>query len=269
VTEHFSNDANAIEQLWSRYRTDGSQDDRDRLIVHYAPLVKFVASRVAAGLPGSVEQPELMSNGMFGLIDAIAKFEPERGFKFETYAMARIRGAILDELRSYDWVPRSVRSKARQVERVNQRYLARFHRLPTEDELGEELGLRPDQVHKMLRQVANAGLLALEDPFGSEDGESSTLGDVLSNENDDPVDTFEQDEQRHTMADQVNQLPEREKLVLALYYYENMTLADIGSVLGVTESRICQIHTKAVTHMKSRLAAADRDTGSLGAGRRQ
>ncbi len=268
MTEHSSNDTNTIERLWSRYRSDRSQDDRDRLIVHYAPLVKFVASRVAAGLPGSVEQPELMSNGMFGLIDAIAKFEPERGFKFETYAMSRIRGAILDELRSYDWVPRSVRTKARQVERVNQSYLARLYRLPTEDELGEELGLRPDQVRKMLRQVGNAGLLALEDPLGSEDGESATLGDMLSSENDNPVDTFEHDEQRHTMADQINLLPEREKLVLALYYYENMTLADIGSVLGVTESRICQIHTKAVAHMRSRLAAVDRDTGSLGAGRR-
>ena len=268
MTEHSSNVISDIGQLWSRYREHGLQDDRDRLIVHYAPLVKFVASRVAAGLPGSVEQPELMSNGMFGLIDAISKFEPERGFKFETYAMARIRGAILDELRSYDWVPRSVRSKARQMERVNQRYIARFHRMPTDEELGEELGLKAVQVHKMLRQVANAGLLALEDPLGTDDGESATLGDLLSNDHNDPVDNYEHDEQRHVMAEQINQLPEREKLVLALYYYESMTLADIGSVLGVTESRICQIHTKAVMHMKARLAAAERDTGSLGAGKR-
>lgn len=259
---------NEIAHLWTRYRAEGSQEDRDRLIVHYAPLVKFVASRLAAGLPGSVEQTELMSNGIFGLIDAIGKFEPERGFKFETYAMARVRGAILDELRSYDWVPRSVRTKARQIERVNQRYMALSHRMPTNAELATELGLSDAQVHKILRQVANAGLLALEDPFGNDDGESATLGDVLSGESADPVGTYEHDEQRHVMAGQINQLPEREKLVLALYYYEAMTLADIGQVLGVTESRICQIHTKAVMHLKARLAAAERDTGSLGAGRR-
>jgi len=259
---------NDIAQLWDRYRADGNQDDRDRLIIHYAPLVKFVAARVGVGLPGSVEQPELMSSGMFGLIDAISKFEPERGFKFETYAMARVRGAILDELRSYDWVPRSVRTKARQIDRVNQRYLARFHRMPTDSELAKELGMTDAQLHKSLRQVANAGVLALEDPFGGDDGESATLGDVLSGESQDPVETFEADERRHVMAEQINRLPEREKLVLALYYYETMTLADIGLILGVTESRICQIHTKAVMHLKARLDAVERDTGPFRLGAR-
>lgn len=259
---------NDIAQLWARYRAEDDQDDRDRLIIHYAPLVKFVAARVGLGLPQSVEQPELMSSGMFGLIDAITKFEPERGFKFETYAMARVRGAILDELRSIDWVPRSVRTKARQIDRVNQRYLAKFHRMPTDSELAEELGLTDAQVRKALRQVANAGVLALEDPFGSDEGESATLGDVLSGESQDPVETYEADERRHVMAEQINRLPEREKLVLALYYYETMNLADIGMVLGVTESRICQIHTKAVMHLKARLDAVERDTGSFRLGSR-
>lgn len=252
-------DFNDIDEIWAHYREHGDADARDRLIVHYAPLVKFVASRVAAGLPGNVEQPELVSNGVFGLIDAISKFEPERGFKFETYAMARIRGAILDELRSYDWVPRSVRTKARQIERAHQRFTAANHRPPTEDELAEELGVDLETVQRMLKQVASAGVLALQDPLANEDGESSTLGDTLTDGSDDPEDSYEVDEERFTMAAQINALPEREKLVLALYYYEGMTLADIGSVLNVTESRICQIHTKAVVHLRQRMEAASRD----------
>lgn len=255
-------DFNDINEIWTHYREHGDADARDRLIVHYSPLVKFVASRVAAGLPGSVEQPELVSNGVFGLIDAITKFEPERGFKFETYAMARIRGAIFDELRSYDWVPRSVRTKARQIERAHQRFVARHHRVPTDEELAEEIGVDLATVQRMLKQVASAGVLALQDPLATDDGESSTLGDMLTDGSDDPEDTYEVDEQRFTMARQINALPEREKLVLALYYYEGMTLADIGSVLNVTESRICQIHTKAVVHLRTRMAAADRDLTS-------
>lgn len=251
-----------IDEIWRRYHEHGDPDARDRLIVHYSPLVKFVASRVAAGLPGSVEQPELVSNGVFGLIDAISKFQPERGFKFETYAMARIRGAILDELRSYDWVPRSVRAKARQIERANQRFSAKHHRAPSEEELADELGVTLEAVQRMLKQVAAAGMLALEDPFSGDDGESSTLGDVLSDGSDEPEDSFESDEQRFIMANEINRLPEREKLILALYYYEGMTLADIGTVLNVTESRVCQIHTKAVVHLKQRMAAADRDRSS-------
>ncbi|MCP3938932.1 MAG: FliA/WhiG family RNA polymerase sigma factor [Actinomycetia bacterium] len=255
-----------IDDIWRRYHEHGDPDARDRLIVHYSPLVKFVASRVAAGLPGSVEQPELVSNGVFGLIDAISKFQPERGFKFETYAMARIRGAILDELRSYDWVPRSVRAKARQIERANQRFVAKHHRVPSEDELADELGVPLETVRRMLKQVSAAGVLALEDPFSGDEGESSTLGDLLTDGTDDPEETFESDEQRFIMATEINRLPEREKLILALYYYEGMTLADIGLVLKVTESRICQIHTKAVVHLKQRLAAVERDTSGTSRG---
>ncbi len=252
-----------ITEIWDRYREHGDADARDRLIVHYAPLVKFVASRVAAGLPGSVEQPELVSNGVFGLIDAISKFEPERGFKFETYAMSRIRGAILDELRSYDWVPRSVRTKARQIERANQRFITRHNRAPSEDELALELGTDLVTTQRMLQQVAAAGILALEDPLNSDEGDGATLGDALSDGSDVPEETYAVDEQRFAMAREINALPEREKLVLALYYYEGMTLADIGRVLNVTESRICQIHTKAVVHMRTRMAAAERDMSAV------
>jgi RNA polymerase sigma factor FliA len=248
-----------IDALWRRYREFAEPIDRDRLILNYASLVKFVASRVAAGLPQSVETNELVSNGMFGLMDAIEKFEPERGFKFETYAMARIRGSILDSLRATDWVPRSVRTKARQLERSYSRFEARFHRAPTEAELAEDLGLTVEQVQAMMKQVANSGLIALDETVGSDRSETITLGDTVAGGDAGPTEVFEQEELRQTMAREINELPEREKLVLALYYYGGMNLGDIGAVLGVTESRICQIHTKAVLHLKARLAAVDRD----------
>ncbi len=252
-----------VAHLWEDYSATRSQDARDRLIIHYAPLVKFVAGRVASGLPRSVEQAELVSNGIFGLMDAINRFEPERGFKFETYAMSRIRGAMIDALRSYDWVPRSVRAKARQLERATAVFESRHHRPPTDAELGEMLGLTVEAVRTAMRQVAASGVLALDDPFGGDGGENLTLGDLVTDGEDDPVEEFEHEEQRHVIAQQIDRLPQREKLVLALYYYEGMNLADIGKVLGVTESRICQIHTKAVLHLKARLAAVNRDVGAL------
>lgn len=249
-----------IDEVWTRYRRNPDPTDRDRLILHYAPIVKFVASRVGAGLPGSVEQAELISCGMFGLMDAIEKFEPERGFKFETYAMARIKGAILDQLRAADWVPRSVRTKARQLERAYSRFESRFGRAPSEEELAEDLGLGIDVLRDMMRQVSNAGLVALDETIGADRHESITLGDTVADAGAGPMEVVEGDDMRLRLGQEIGELPEREKLVLALYYYAGMTLADIGDVIGVTESRICQIHTKAVLHLKARMAAAERDT---------
>ena len=248
-----------IDELWMRYCADHLSTDRDRLVLNYAPLVKFVANRVGAGLPQSVELSELISNGMFGLLDAIEKFEPERGFKFETYAMARIKGAILDHLRATDWVPRSIRTKARQLERAYARFESRFHRAPTTEELAEDLGLAVERVEEMMRQVANTGLIALDESVGGDRGEANTFGDTVAARTAGPAELFADDELRHRLGGLINQLPEREKLVLALYYYAGMTLADIGNVLGVTESRICQVHTKAVLHLKARLEAVERD----------
>lgn len=258
-----------IDRLWRTYVRRRDQRSRDRLIVHYAPLVRFVASRVASGLPQSVEHGELVSAGMFGLIDAITKFEPERGFKFETYAMARIKGAILDELRAIDWVPRSVRSKARQLERAHQRLEAELHRTPTDEELADALGIELSDLHDLTRQVSMAGLIALDEVMGGgESGEAATLGDLLPSRTAGPTEVIEWQELRHRIAGEIDRLPDREKLVLTLYYYEGMTLAEIGRVLEVTESRICQIHTKAVVHLKALLAAAERDLTALHAHRR-
>ena len=228
--------------------------------MHYSPLVKYVAGRVATGLPQSVDQADLVSYGIFGLIDAIEKFDLGRGFKFETYAIARIKGNILDELRSIDWVPRSVRAKARALEKAYSTLESKLHRTPTDTELANELDLSEDQLQTTLGQISFTGLVALDEMLsGGDRGDSATLGDTLPDSGAGPVAAYEVEEMRHILADAINRLPEREKTVLTLYYYEGLTLAEIGSILGVTESRICQIHTKAVIQLRARIAASERE----------
>ena len=256
-----SPDARAdVEGLWASYKDAGLRETRDQLILHYSPLVKYVAGRVAVGLPQNVEQSDLVSYGIFGLIDAIEKFDPQRGFKFETYAIARIKGAILDELRSIDWVPRSVRAKARAIEKAYGKLESELHRTPTDKELSVELEMSDDQLQTTLNQISFIGLVALDEMLaGGDRGDSMTLGDTVADAGEGPVGAYEVEEMRHILADAINRMPEREKVVLTLYYYEGLTLAEIGSVLGVTESRVCQIHTKAVLQLRSRLAASERE----------
>ncbi|MEI2639877.1 MAG: RNA polymerase sigma factor WhiG [Microthrixaceae bacterium] len=250
-----------LEAIWSEYKAEATTKARETLIIHYSPLVKYVAGRVAAGLPQNVEQADLVSYGMFGLIDAIDKFEPDRGFKFETYAISRIKGAILDELRSIDWVPRSVRSKARQIERAYSKLEAKHRKPPSDQELADELDWTADQLQTALSQISQLGLAALDEilVMGGDRGESITLGDTIADTSTHgPLGAYEHNETRRLLAESINSLPEREKIVLTLYYYENLTLQEIGQVLGVTESRVCQIHTKSVIHLRSRFAAFDR-----------
>ncbi len=250
-----------LERLWSQYKVEGRQELRDRLILHYAPLVKYVAGRVAVGLPQNVEQSDLVSYGIFGLIDAIDKFDPERGFKFETYAISRIKGAILDELRSIDWVPRSVRAKARGIEKAYAKLEGELHRTPTDDEIARELDISDDQLQTMLGQISFVGLVALDEMLsvGGDRGDGITLGDTIADVRQGPVAAFEVEEMRQLLAQAINRMPDREKTVVTLYYYEGLTLAEIGEILGVTESRVCQIHTKAVLQLRSRMAAAERE----------
>lgn len=249
-----------VDRLWAAYKATAARADRDRLILHYSALVKYVASRVAVGLPQNVDQSDLVSYGVFGLIDAIEKFDPARGFKFETYAIARIKGAILDELRAIDWVPRSVRAKARTIERAYQKLEAELHRAPSDAELATELQWSDDDLARTLNQISSSGVAALDEVVsGMDRGDSATLGDTIADGSDSPSAMFESEEMKMILANSIAALPEREKIVLSLYYYETMTLAEIGRVLGVTESRVCQIHTKAVIHLRARLAAADRD----------
>lgn len=244
--------------LWDDYSRDPKREIRDQLIVHYSPLVKYVASRVAAGLPHNVEQADLVSYGIFGLIDAIDKFDLERGYKFETYAISRIKGAMLDELRSMDWVPRSVRTKAKKIEQANAKLEAKLGRTPTDEELAEALDVSVAEFDEMLSKISFVGVVALDEMLsGGERGESATLGDTIPDRSAGPVGAFEVEEMRQLLAESINSMSEREKLVLTLYYYEGLTLAEIGSVLGVTESRVCQIHTKSVLRLRSRMMAQD------------
>ena len=249
-----------IDRLWAEYKAGGQRELRDQLIVHYSPLVKYVAGRVATGLPQNVDQADLVSYGIFGLIDAIEKFDLDRGFKFETYAIARIKGNILDELRSIDWVPRSVRAKARAIEKAYAKLEGQLHRSPTDSELADELDLTDEQLQTTLGQISFTGLVALDEMLsGGDRGDSMTLGDTIADGGMGPVAAYEVEEMRQILADAINRLPEREKTVLTLYYYEGLTLAEIGSILGVTESRVCQIHTKSVIQLRARMAASERE----------
>lgn len=241
-----------VRELWEKFKATGDVPSRDALILHYSPLVKFVAGRVGAGLPRNVDQADLVSYGVFGLIDAIDRFEPERGFKFETYAISRVKGAILDELRALDWVPRSVRSKAREIERSMSELEHRIQRSPSETELADHMSIDVEDLRDNLAEISNLGLLALDEVFSAEGGAS--LGDMVADPGGlSPEAAFQREETRRVLADSINRLPDRERLVLTLYYYEGLTLAEIGDVLGVTESRVCQIHAKSVMSLRNRM----------------
>jgi RNA polymerase sigma factor for flagellar operon FliA len=256
LTHDADTPADVVVELWSDYKEHGTASARERLIVHYAPLVKFVAGRVAAGLPQNIEQSDLVSYGIFGLIDAIDKFDPELGFKFETYAISRIKGAIIDELRSIDWVPRSVRAKARAIEKAYSKLENELKRTPEDREVAAELGMTEDELAGVMSQISFVGVVALDEVLsgGPDRGGSSTVGETITDGRHDPVEAFESEEMRHILADAINRMADRERLVLTLYYYEGMTLAEIGRVLGVTESRVCQIHTKAIFQLRGRLS---------------
>ncbi|MBB0246220.1 RNA polymerase sigma factor WhiG [Streptomyces alkaliphilus] len=249
--------ATPLDELWHRYKDTGDDRLREQLILHYSPLVKYVAGRVGVGLPPNVDQADFVSSGVFGLIDAIEKFDPGRSIKFETYAITRIRGAMIDELRALDWIPRSVRQKARAFERASAELESSLHRSPTEAEVAREMNMGLDELHEFFGRLSLANTVALEEllhPAG-DGGDQLSLMDILEDTSaDDPVEVAEDRELRRLLARAVNALPDREKTVVTLYYYEGLTLAEIGQVLGVTESRVSQIHTKSVLLLRSKLA---------------
>jgi RNA polymerase sigma factor for flagellar operon FliA len=245
-----------LQELWRRYKATGDERARERLVVAYSPLVKYVAGRMSSGLPGHVEEADLISYGLGGLISAIERFDLTREIKFETYAITRTRGAIIDELRNLDWVPRSVRAQARQIERANMKLEARLQRAPTDEEMAEEVGLGVDEFQESLLRISNSTIVALDELWTRQDatGDRVSLLDTLPDRDaPDPQQLVDQSELRDRIADAIAALPEREKLVVALYYYENLTLREIGEVLGVTESRVSQLHTKAVLRLRSKL----------------
>jgi len=250
-------------RLWAEYKKEKSRQVRDQLIVLYSPLVKYVASRVAVGLPQHVDTADLVSYGIIGLIDAIDRFDPVRQVKFETYAIPRIRGAIIDELRAIDWVPRSVRAKARALEQAYASLEATLLRTPTDSEVAAELGMSQKEMRDVLRQLSFAGVAALDEVFsvGGERGQRASLGDTIADVTPGPAAMFDEKESKEILAQAIMHLGERERTVLSLYYYEGLTLAEIGEILGVTESRVCQVHTKAVLQLRARLS--ERPPGSM------
>jgi RNA polymerase sigma factor FliA len=245
-----------LRDLWRRYKDDRDEKARERLVLAYAPLVKYVAGRMSSGLPSHVEESDLISYGLLGLISAIERFEPEREIKFETFAITRIKGSIIDELRSLDWVPRSVRTKAREIERMNAKLEHQLHRAPTDKEMAEGLEVTVEEFQESLVRISNSSVVALDELWTVSDssGDQVSLLDTIQDpQAADPATEMDTTEMKDRLADAIARLPEREKLVVALYYYENLTLREIGEVLGVTESRVSQLHTKAVLRLKSRL----------------
>ncbi len=218
--------------------------------------MKYVSGRMASGLPAHVEESDLISYGLVGLINAIERFEPEREIKFETYAIPRIKGAIIDELRALDWVPRSVRARAREIEKANVKLEHKLQRAPTDDEMADELEMSVSDFQDALLQISNSTVVALDELWAVSDasGDQVSLLDTLQDPDaPDPAQVMDATDMKDRVADAISRLPEREKLVVALYYYENLTLREIGEVLGVTESRVSQLHTKAVLRLRSRL----------------
>jgi RNA polymerase sigma factor FliA len=250
--------AEDTQSLWLQYRRTGDQKIRDRLILTYAPLVKYVAGRLGSGLPAHVDDDDLVSYGLLGLIGAIERFDPARDIKFETYAMARIRGSIIDELRSMDWVPRSVRSRARDIERAISELEGRLGRAPTDEEIAQKLGLSEDELNESLSEISRTSIAALDELWTvSSGGDQIALIDTIEDtQGPNPQSMLAETEMKEAIGEAIASLPEREKLVVTLYYYEELTLREIGEVLGVTESRVSQLHTKAILRLKARLAGS-------------
>jgi RNA polymerase sigma factor for flagellar operon FliA len=244
-----------LEELWRRYKKANDSQAREKLIEQYIPLVKYVAGRLAMNLPSSVDVGDLESFGFFGLLDALEKYDAERNIKFETYATTRIRGAIIDGLRSLDWVPRSTRAKARLVESQIYELTNDLGRTPTNEEIATALGLTLDDYFALLSELKGANLFSLDDAAaGEQGGEDLKVLDLVVDQGLLPDQRVIEKESVAELAAAIEQLSEREQLVLALYYHEDLTLKEIGHVLQVSESRVSQIHTKAIMTLRSKLS---------------
>ncbi|RKY01514.1 MAG: RNA polymerase sigma factor WhiG [Spirochaetes bacterium] len=228
---------------------------REYFVNQYAPLVKYVAGKVAIGMPQNVEFEDLVGYGVFGLLDAIEKFDPDKDIKFKTYAVTRIRGAIYDELRSIDWVPRSIRQKAKEIERAIGKLENRLGRAATDEEIAKELGIDIKEFQTLMLKVSGTSLLSLSDVWyvGDDSDRVSVMETIESPSSMNPDTIVEREEIKKIIIEAIKELPDKEKKVLILYYYEDLTLKEIGEVLQVTESRISQLHTKAIRRLRSKL----------------
>ncbi len=232
-----------------------SSENMEQVILEYSPMIKYVANRIALRLPSHIEVDDLISVGVMGLIDAIEKYDPTRGAKFKTYAEFRVRGSILDELRALDWVPRSIRQKAANVDAVSHKLQARFGRPPEDEEVAAEMGVSLEQFFTTLNETKSMPLISLEDlGIAKESGERQSLLECLAGKSDvDPQTQLRLTELKSIIAKAIDSLPEKERLMISLYYYEELTMREIGEVLGITESRVSQIHSKAVFRLRTKL----------------
>ncbi|MDP2360246.1 MAG: FliA/WhiG family RNA polymerase sigma factor [bacterium] len=242
------------DQLWDAYRKDPSAGNKEALLVAYLPVVKQVAGRMKMSLPHSVHLDDLVGSGIMGLINSVENFNPDFGFKFETYAIPRIRGSILDGLRDFDWVPRSIRSKEKLLENTISLLENEMGRLPTDEEIAHRMDLSLAEYHKLVDDVSATTLLSFDRPLSGDGDQSSNLYDLVADSaNDSPLELMERKEIRTLLIELINRLPEQDKLVIALYYYEELTLKEIGKVLDISESRVSQIHTKIIMSMKQHI----------------
>ncbi|MBI9105153.1 MAG: RNA polymerase sigma factor WhiG [Spirochaetales bacterium] len=243
------------EELWTMYKDSRDTAVRDMFVKQYAPLVKYVAGKVAVGMPHNIEFDDLVGYGVFGLFDAIEKFDPDKHVKFKTYAVTRIRGAIFDELRSIDWVPRSVRQKSREVEDAVHRLESSLGRSVTDNEIANEMGMNMQDYQKTILKISGTSIMSLNDVWytGEDNDKVSIVDSIESPQGLNPDIIVEKDEIKRVIIEAINELPEKEKKVLVLYYYEDLTLKEIGKVLEVTESRVSQLHTKAIMRLRAKL----------------
>ncbi len=245
-------------QLWQDYKKNHNLESREKIILHYVPLVRYVASRFAPGLKGYFEFDDLVSAGIHGLINAVERFNPDLGFKFETYAISRIKGSIVDWLRSLNWVPHSTLKKAQELEDVMWKLEQQLGRAPSDKEVADYMGLGLDEYQQLLQQTAPITLISLDDLQCSagDDGNSNLLFQELIPDPNavNPESSLEYREIKETLVDAIRRLPERESLVITLYYYEGLTLKEIGQILEVSESRVSQLHTKAVLRLRGKLS---------------
>ena len=243
------------DELWLEYRKTKSPQLRDKFIRQYMPLVKYVAGKLAVGMPGSVEFDDLVGFGQFGLLDAIEKFDPGKIVKFKTYAVTRIRGAIFDELRQLDWVPRSVRQKSREIEDTIVELESKLGRTATDAEIAEKLGVSESEYQQTVMKVSGTSVLSLNDVwYSGNDNDHMSIGDSIESPSSlNPDVIVEREEIRKVIIEAINELPEKEKMVIVLYYHKDLTFKEIGQVLEVSESRISQLHTKANLRLRAKL----------------
>jgi RNA polymerase sigma factor for flagellar operon FliA len=243
------------DELWRKFKKTKDPAIRDTFVKQYAPLVKYVAGKIAVSMPHNVEFDDLVGFGVFGLFDAISKFDPDKHVKFKTYAVTRIRGAIFDELRSIDWVPRSVRQKSREVEDTMRHLESSLGRSASDKELAGAMGVSVKEFEKTMLKISSTSILSLNDIwYTGEDNDKVSIGDSIESPRSmNPEAIVEKEEIKQVIIRTIDELPEKEKKVLVLYYYEDLTLKEIGKVLEVTESRVSQLHTKAIMRLRSKL----------------